>query len=72
MIAQLKYNKETRRLSLNGDDLHSGEPLTVLVVSQDGIQTWVDTRLEYSHESKDWYLVDLPVFQVNGLFARID
>lgn len=72
MIGQLKYNKETRRLELDGDELHSGEPLTVLVINQDDKPEWVDTRLEYSHEHADWYLVGLPEYQASGLFAKID
>lgn len=70
MIGQLILNPETGRLEVdrNGDGLHSGQPLKVLVVDEVGAPRWIDTRLEYS---KGWYLVGLQVEQVAGLFAQI-
>lgn len=67
--AQLIYNRETDRLSFDGDDLHCGTPLEVLVIDGlDGSTKWVETTLEYS---QDWFLTGLLGYQASGLFARM-
>lgn len=72
MIGQLKYNEDTERIELDGNGLHAGDPLTVLIVNQAGKPEWMDTRIEFDHGSKTWLLIGLWGYQVNGLFAKID
>lgn len=68
-VAQLRYDPATDRLDFDGDSLHCGQCLEVLVVDGISGQTkWVETRLEYGD---GWYLVGLVGYQVNGLFARM-
>ena len=68
-IAQLIYDQESDRLSFDGEDLHCGECLEVMVCNGlNGDQAeWIATRLEYNDH---WYLVGLLGYQVSGLFAR--
>lgn len=69
VVAQLRHNPETGRLDFDGDGLHCGQTLEVLIVDGfDGKSKWVETRLEFD---TDWYLVGLIGYQPNGLFARI-
>ena len=69
MIAQLKYDQESNRLTFGEDSLYCGMGLDVLVADAKGRPRWVQTRLEYG--SQGWYCVDLPDVQVNGLWARL-
>ena len=67
VVRQLVQNPDTNRLEFDGDGLHCGMCLEVLVV-RNGKPCWEETRLEYG---QDWFLVGLPGIQVNGLFARM-
>lgn len=68
-VAQLRYNPDTNRLDFDGDGLHCGQCLEVLVVDgASGQPVWLQTRLEYGD---GWYLVGLLGYQANGLFARM-
>ena len=66
-VAQLRHDPTSGRLEFNGDGLHCGECLEVLVI-QDGEPVWIQTRLEYG---SDWFLIGLQGIQPNGLFARM-
>jgi hypothetical protein len=69
-VSQIRRNPETDRLEFNGEDLHCGMPLEVLIVDRfDGKIKWVQTRLEYR---TDWYLVGQASYQPDGLFAKIN
>jgi len=72
MNNQLKYNSETGRIELNGQEFHCGETLVVLIVSDQGNPEWIKTRMEYNHSHAEWYLVGLPGVKVDGLFAKTD
>ena len=72
MIGQLKYNEDTGRIELDDYEFHAGDTLTVLVVNTDGKAVWVQTSIEYSHKHREWYLADLPMFQVSGLFGKLE
>jgi hypothetical protein len=70
MEGQLKYNYITDRFELNGQELHCGNALEVLI--EDGVSgkpEWVWTRIE--HNDTGWYLVGLRSYQIDGLFARV-
>lgn len=69
MIAQLKYDMESNRMTFDGDGLFCGMGLEVLVADAKGKPRWVQTRLEYG--AQGWYCVDLPGVQANGLWARL-
>jgi hypothetical protein len=71
MIGQLKLNEDTGRIELDGNGLHAGDPLRVLIINQAGVPEWASTRIEYDHSSKTWLLIGLFGYQVNGLFAEI-
>ena len=70
MIKQLTLNEETERIELNGDELHCGDPLTVMIINAAGKPEWIKTWIEFSHNRRCWYLSDFPNIQVNGLFAK--
>lgn len=72
-VDQLHYDSREGRMMFNGEGLHCGTVLEVLL-PEDG---WVSDRLEYS-DWRDrnsgytgWYLVGHPRIQVNGLWVRI-
>lgn len=69
-ISQLHYDQENDRITFDGDGLHCGECLEVLVCN--GLNgdkpEWVETRVEYG---ENWYLEGLLGYQVSGLFARM-
>ncbi len=66
-MAQLWYNEKTDRYEMNGDELHCGDCLEVLICD-DGVTKWVPTRMEST--DCGWYLVGLEDYQIGGLFAR--
>lgn len=70
MIDQLRYDAFTDRYILNGDPLHAGDPLRVLVYDpgEDDF-IWRDTRIEMNSDGQ-WFLVGLPGIQPSGLWAE--
>lgn len=77
--SQMIYNEETERYELNGDGLHCGETLEVLVwFAEKNMAKWVPTRMEYAPQEMNddgswnggWYLVGLSGLRPAGLFAR--
>lgn len=60
LTGKLFYNSMSERLDILLDNgtlyggLHCGRGLKI---NKDG--KWIDTRVEFSHESDDWYLVGL-------------
>ncbi|MFI3327389.1 MAG: DUF5348 domain-containing protein [Clostridia bacterium] len=72
-IGQLNYQKAENRYYIDDYSLSSGECLEVLICNGlIGKTEWIKTRIEYSHETKEYYLVDLFGYSMQGLFARID
>lgn len=66
--AQLVYDTDGDRLTFDGEELHCGDTLEVLICNGlNGRTEWIETRLEYDD---DWYLIGLLGYQVSGLFAR--
>jgi hypothetical protein len=71
MPGQLKFNQATGRIELGDYEFHAGDPLKVLIVNGQGRPEWMQTRMEYDHGSKEWYLAGIPDIEVRGLFAEI-
>lgn len=70
MIAQLRYDPFTDRYILNGDPLHAGDPLRVLIYDSGSDDfRWKETRIERNADDQ-WYLVGLSGIQMNGLWAE--
>ena len=68
-ISQIIYNTETDCYELDGDSLHGGDRLEVLI--HNGLSNedeWIETSIE--HNQDGWYLTGLVGFQIPGLFAR--
>lgn len=69
-IAQLRYNHSTGRYHIDGDELHAGDGLSVLICNEDGVVKWIYTRIELSMCDDVWYLMGLPPgIQMDGLWA---
>lgn len=72
-VDQLHYDADEGRMMIDGEGLHCGTVLEVLL-PEDG---WVYDRLEHDSRRKKergcygWYLVEHPNIQVDGLWARI-
>lgn len=69
MIAQLRYNPSTARYHIDGDELHAGDGLRVLICDKDGVAEWTSTRIELSMDDV-WFLPGLPGIQMSGLWAQ--
>lgn len=69
-ISQLTYNEEMERYEFNGEELHCGDCLTVLIFNDvSGKVEWIETRIE--HDGSNYYLVGLMGYQISGLFATV-
>lgn len=68
---KLYYNEKLDRYELNGEELHCGEGLDVLLND-----TWVSSRMEAKHiwtgdkSNLVWYLVGLDGLILDGRIAR--
>lgn len=72
MIAQLLMNDYTGRIEHNGNGLHAGDQIKVLVIDYDTeLPVWIQTTIDHNHITGDWYLEACPVYQVDGLFAEV-
>lgn len=70
MIDQLRYDFSLDRYTLNGDPLHAGDPLRVLVYDSGADDfIWKETRIERNADDQ-WFLVGLPGIQPSGLWAE--
>lgn len=68
-VGQIIFDQDAERLVLDGQPLHCGDTLEVLIVNGlDGQTQWLQTRVEVNDEG--WYLVGLFGYQISGLFAR--
>lgn len=66
---QLIYDPSTGRYEIDGQELHCGDVLKVLVVNGlSGKEEWIETRIELNDAG--WYLTGLVGYQIGGLFAR--
>ena len=63
--SRLIYNDDADRYELDGDGLHCGDCIEVLL--PDG---WTATRVEYEWNTHNWCLVGLTGVQLDGLIAR--
>lgn len=61
---QLIYDPTSERYEIDGQELHCGDVLQVLIGD-----SWVDTRIELNDAG--WYLVGLGEYRLDGLLARI-
>lgn len=67
---QLIYDPTSDRYVIDGEELHCGDVLKVLVVNGlSGKEEWIETRIELD-ANDEWYLVGLVGYQIDGLFAR--
>lgn len=64
MNGRILFNAETGRLVLNGNDLHCGDIVTVLIGGE-----WAEDRLETDVNDR-WYLVNHPDVAPYGLTAK--
>ena len=69
-VSQMLYNADNDRFTLDGEDLHCGDCLKVLVFNGlSNAPEWIDTRLEMDG-SNNWYLTGLIGYSISGLFAE--
>ena len=61
---QLIYDPSSGRYEIDGEELHCGNVLQVLIGD-----SWVDTRIEIAND--DWYLVGLDEYRLDGLLAKL-
>lgn len=61
---QLIYDPTSERYDIDGQELHCGDVLQVLISD-----SWVDTRIELADD--EWYLVGLDEYRLDGLLARL-
>ena len=61
---RLTYDPSTGRSEIDGEELHCGDVLQVLIGD-----SWVDTRIEIAND--EWYLVGLNEYRLDGLLARL-
>lgn len=61
---QLIYDPTSERYDIDGQELHCGDVLQVLIGD-----SWVDTRIELADD--EWYLVGLDEYRLDGLLARL-
>ena len=61
---QLIYDPSSGRYEIDGEELHCGDVLQVLIGD-----SWVDTRIEIANDA--WYLVGLNEYRLDGLRARL-
>lgn len=69
-VSQMLYNAEIDRFTLDGEELHCGDCLKVLVFN--GLSNspeWIDTRIEIDGDN-NYYLVGLLGYSISGLFAE--
>lgn len=72
-IGQLNYQKSENRYFIDDYYLSCGECLEVLIYNGlSGKTEWIKTRIEYSHDTKEYYLVDIFGYSLQGLFAKMD
>ena len=70
MNGKLNFNPTSGRYEIDGQELHCGDGLKVLVVNGlSGEEEWIETRIELNDAG--WYLVGLVGYQIDGLFARV-
>ena len=68
-VSQMIYNHDSKRYELDGDDLHCGDCIEVLIFNALSEKAeWIETRIEYNGEA--WYLVGLAGYEIGGLFAK--
>ena len=66
---QIEYEPERDRLTLDGWDIHCGQPLEVLLPNQLNGGTWREISIEYSY-TKGWYIPGHQEVNPIGLWAR--
>lgn len=70
MLRQIRYDAETDRMTLGGEELYCGTSLKVLAPTGAGVEL-VKTRLEINWQDKP-YLVGLNDVDVAGSWAELD
>lgn len=67
-VLQLEYDAAQNRLTLDGWELHCGQPLEVLLPDRLGGGTWRQVRVELGRDG--WYIPGHPDVSPVGLWAR--
>lgn len=68
-IKQIRYNAETDRLEIDGDGIHCGQNIIVLLPDNSGTPSWQRIRVEYSEK---WYIPGHKGIEPAGLFAKVN